>query len=297
MNIAIIGGTGLLGSNLVKLYSYYNVRAFSREQSYNINSAKNTTIDFNYLECELIKYFDTWRPDIIINTVANVNLQRCEDSFESANKINCDIAIKLSIISKKYSSYFVHISTDHFFNDKSCFHNEEHPTVLLNNYAKTKYNAETGVKKHNKKSLIVRTNIIGFRGRTEKSFFEWLLVALKEGEKINLYDNFYTSPISVNELGVVIIKCYQKKLTGIYNIASCEVISKYDFGIKMTNKFGYSAGGISKSKVNNGAGSELKRALTLGLDVSKIENNLDIKMPTIDQTLDVLYKEYIKHDE
>ncbi len=291
MKIAIIGGSGLLGSNLVKSFSDFEIKAFSRSFSSNIDDKYNNIIKFDDIIKELCSYFDFWKPDIIINTVAIVNLQQCEDDLEYANNVNCDLAVELAKVSKKYNAYFIHISTDHYFNDLYKRHTENMKITLLNNYAKTKYNAEKEIPIHIKRFLIVRTNIIGFRKNEVKSFFEWLLTSLKNQEKINLYSDFFTSPISVNELGLILIKCYQKNLIGTYNIASKEVIDKYSFGIKVAKQFGFEVTNISKSTLKNNQ-EDLKRALTLGLDISKIEKDLNINMPTIDETLEKLYLEY-----
>lgn len=293
MKIAIIGGTGLLGSNLVKTFNNFDVRAFSRNSSKNIENSKNSIIDFTNLNNELIKYFDKWKPDVIVNSIALVNILKCEDDYSEALLSNFIIAKELAFIAKKYKSYFIHISTDHYYNDLNKKHKENQDILLLNNYAKTKYEAEVEVSKIYSDSLIVRTNIIGFRNNSIDSFFEWLVKSLKDQEAIKLYTNFYTSPISVNELGEILIKCYEKRLTGVYNIASNEVINKYDFGIKTANKFSFEIKNIEKSQLNNEK-EELQRALTLGLDVGKIENALDIKMPKITETLNSLFEEYKK---
>lgn len=297
MKIAIIGATGLLGSNIVKLFSKsYDIKSFSRKNAKNVESDKNNIIDFNEIENELTKYFDIWKPDIIINTIAIVNLQVCEDDIIIASYINSNIAQKIAKISLSYSSYFIHISTDHYYNDNNISHDEEVDVVLLNNYAKTKYDAEKEIVKLNNNFLIVRTNIIGFRMRNAESFFEWIIKSLVEQDTLNLYTNFYTSPISVNELGNILIKCYEKNLIGTYNIASRDVIDKYTFGIKTAKKFGFKCSNINKSIISNND-SNLMRALSLGLDVSKIEKALAIKMPTIDETLNNLYNEYKENNE
>jgi len=295
--IAIIGGTGLLGSNLVKLFLKDDVRAFSRKSSDNIVNYKNNIISFPQIEEELSKYFNDWKPDIIINTIANVNLLACEKNYQEAYYVNCEIAISIAKIAKKYDSYLIHLSTDHYYNDTYQLHDENHPVTLLNHYAKTKYEAEREIVKYHQKLLIVRTNIIGFRSTTLPSFFEWLLFALQHKENINLYSNFLTSPISVNRLGKILLKCYEKMLIGTYNIASKEVIDKYSFGVKTADKFGYSTEYITKSRVENNSFGVLHRAINLGLDVSKIEKDLEIDMPTIDETLESLYKEYKKEYE
>ena len=297
MKIAIIGGTGLLGSNLIKLYSKHDVRSFSRGHSSNVSRIKNNIINFDDLINELSSYFDFWKPNIIINTIAIVSLQKCENNYDIANNVNCDIAIKISKVSKKYNSYFIHISTDHYYDDNLKIHSEWEEIILKNNYAITKFNAEKGIKKNNNKAIIVRTNIVGFRGGTSESFFEWLISSLKNNEKIYLYTNYYTSPISVKHLGKILLKCYEKNLSGTYNIASSIVIDKYNFGLKVAKKFGFSAINIIAAEVPKTSNDNLQRALTLGLDISKIESALHEKMPTIDENIDTLYSEYIGFNE
>jgi dTDP-4-dehydrorhamnose reductase len=292
MRIAIMGGTGLLGSNLVYLYTRMglDVKAFSRRQSGNITKDINYIIDFNHLTDSLDNYFDKWNPDVIINTIANINLEDCEKNQINAYFVNCTLAQHFANIAKKYNSYYIHISTDHYFNDVNKKHTEFSNVQLLNVYAHTKYQAEQEVLMLYGNSLIVRTNIVGFRNTNKQSFFEWLVHSLKNKIKINLFTNFYTSPISVDELGVIIFKVISLRLTGIYNIASREIVSKYDFGIKTAKKFNFNLDSIFTAKVS--PLSIPKRALTLGLDVSKIEKASQIKMPSIDETLEILYSNY-----
>lgn len=293
MKIAVIGGTGLLGSNLVKLFTNNDVKAFSRKQSLNIEENVNNLIDFSKLAEELSSYFDSWAPDIIINTVALVDLKKCEEDITLADFSNREIAVEIAYVAKKYNSYFIHISTDHYYNDLNKKHREDDEVLLLNNYAKTKYKAEIDLLETYKKSLVVRTNIIGFRKNKKESFFEWLLNSLENSKSIDLYNNFFTSPISVNVLGEILLKCYKKELLGIYNIASSECISKYDFGIKVSKIFSFNNKQIKKINLEQND-NNVQRALTLGLDTSKIEEALKIKMPKIEEVINSLYFEYKK---
>lgn len=289
MKIAIFGGTGLLGSNLVKLYSEHEVKAFSRKHSSNIDKKKNILIQFENLKSELLEEYIKWQPDITINTIAIIDLQKCEDNYILAKQTNCNIALTLAKIANSIDSYFIHISTDHFFNDSKLLHKEDDKITILNNYAKTKYCAEQEILSINSHALIVRTNILGFRHTQQASFFEWLLDSLSKKQNIHLYTNYYTSPIAVKILGNILIQCFQKRLCDVYNIASSEVINKYQFGIMCAKKFNFSIETISKAELKS---TNLKRALTLGLDTSKIEKALNLPMPTIEDTLDILHKEY-----
>lgn len=291
LKIAIIGGTGLLGSNLTKLYEKHDVKAFSRQKSNNVKSSLNQVIDTNNLVIELDSIFTKWQPDIIINAVALVNLQACENDYTFAYDCNVRIAKELAEIAKKWHIYFIHISTDHFYTDKQKLHSELSKIDIVNNYAKTKCLAEQVVSEANNNALIIRTNIIGFRNTDTKSFFEWLLNSLEQNEKINMYTNFFTSPISVKQFGEILIKCYHQKLQGVYNICSSEVIDKFSFGVKTAQAFGFNANNINRSELIS-TKSTVKRALNLGLDSTKITNKLKIKLPTIDETIASLYQEY-----
>ena len=295
MKIAIIGGTGLLGSNLVKLYSHLNmdVQAFSRNECDNINTTLNHIINFDRMNSDLDLYFQSWKPDIIINTVAMVNLSKCEKEREECYQTNVLIAQELAFIAKRYHSYYIHISTDHYYNNMKHRHNEVDSIVLVNYYAETKREAEINVLKSYEKSLVVRTNIIGFRNTKTLSFFEWLLSSLEHKENINLFNDFYTSPIYVRKLGEILLQCYNKHLKGVYNIASSNVISKYDFGIEVANKFNLSTENVKVSSIKTLKNKDdIQRASMLGLDITKIEKILNISMPSLDETLDQLLNEY-----
>jgi len=299
MKIAIFGSTGLLGSNLIREYKKkgFDVKGFSRNTSLNVNIEDNNLIDFNNMSIEITKKFNHWIPDIIINTIAIVNLQQCEENYNLAYQTNVKIAQNLARIAKNYKSYFIHISTDHYYNDLKILHCETDDVVLLNNYAKTKYESEKKVLSENNKSLMIRTNIVGFRKNNNDSFFEWLLNSIKDNQKIMLFSDYYTSPICVNKLGELLVKCYNKGLLGVYNIASSEVIDKFSFGIKIAKKFGLSIENVNKVKTIHDKESHLARGLTLGLDISKIEDALCLKMPTVDESVNSLYEEYRSDNE
>lgn len=297
MNVAIFGATGLLGRSLVSesLRLGYSTRGFSRSASNSPNFLLQhfhvELFNFERIELECERLFAIWHPDVIINTIAHVNLKDCELDYALAEKANSLIGSALAAVSEKLCSYYIHISTDHYYNDSKNKHNESDKVLLLNNYAKTKHQAECNILNIAPSSLIVRTNIIGFRKSRVPSFFEWLLKGLEQKKELILYSNFKTSPISVNFLSKILLNCSSKKISGVYNIAGSGVVSKYEFGLQTAKTFGLSNVGIIKEEYSPDENC-VSRALTLGLDVSKIERALNKKMPSIQESLDQLYKEY-----
>ena len=88
-------------------------------------------------------------------------------------------------------------------------YSEKSYTNPLNYYAKTKVFCEDYIKKTKKIFLIIRTNFFGKGNKFKKSFSDKILLALSK--KINLFDDVYFNPISMNELSLIIRKLYERK--------------------------------------------------------------------------------------
>jgi dTDP-4-dehydrorhamnose reductase len=288
-----MGATGLLGSNLCQIYTSlgFKVLTFSRNNFY-FNDSFLPKIPQRIGKFLLI---NNLKPDIIINCIAEINLSRCEENWDYAFDINVRIATELAQLSGELGAYYIHISTDHYYNDSNLKHNEIQNVELLNNYAKSKYLAEQAISQSMTSNfLIARTNIIGFKHNKLNSFLDWLVISLLKNEKISLFTDYITSPISIRLFAEILLESFNLNLSGIYNIASSNCISKYDFGIDLATKFGLDFSNVSPgSLMTLNQSSGLKRAGNLSLDVSKIENELSKKMPTVQESINSLYHEYL----
>ena len=158
----------------------------------------------------------------------------------------------------------------------------------MNEYARTKYLAELLVL-NNPNSLVIRTNIVGFRGGKNDTFVEWALNSLKSQESINVFEDYYTSSIDVHNFSRILYDLIKDKPSGIYNIASSEVFSKKDFIFSLADSFNLSKSNCHPSKINNDG---LKRATSLGLNTDKVENEVGYILPTLKEVTDSLKKSY-----
>ena len=236
---------------------------------------------------KLIECFEMEKPDIIINTVAIVNLNNCEIDKCKAYLVNSRPAGIISNYCHENDIYFVQISTDHYYtgdNDKK--HSENDTIHLLNEYARTKYLAEM-LTLTNPNALVMRTNIVGFRGWENDTFVEWALNSLKVEEPINVFEDYYTSSIDVYNFSRILWDLINNKPNGIYNLASSEVFSKKKFIFYLAYSFNLSTSNCTPTRMNN---DELRRATSLGLNTEKIENYLGYKLPTLKEVTDSLKK-------
>tara|TARA_Y100000591_G_scaffold159825_1_gene137495 strand:+ start:4812 stop:5726 length:915 start_codon:yes stop_codon:yes gene_type:complete len=279
-NFCIFGSDGLLGKHFLSELKKENVFKVARRNSnYNID-LKN----FDKIE----KLFKIFKFNNVINCAAKINLDYCENSYKEAKKINTSLPKFLTKMSFKYNFKLIQISTDHFYKSKKkILHKETDKIYAINNYSKTKKEAEKFVKK-NPNNLIIRTNFTG-RGKSSRlTFVEWIYKSLKKSNKINLFNDMYTSTLDVKYCSKIIVDLIKKNANGIYNVASNNALSKKDFAIlfakKMRKKINFSE--ISSKKL------QTKRGKFLGLNVKKTEKKLKIKLKNSTSVINSLAREF-----
>ena len=81
----------------------------------------------------------------------------------------------------------------------------------------------------------------------------------------------------------------EKDVSGIINLASAQVFSKKQFIEAVAEVFNFSLDNTSVGKVSS---LSSKRANSLGLDVSKAESILGYKLPTLQEVILQLKKDY-----
>ena len=282
MKILILGASGMLGSYL------YGSIYFNSYDLYSLNDKKAKRIDFLQPE-DVLKEIDELKPDAIINCVAITSFDFCEKFSKKADQINAVTPGVISEFCYKMGIYFIHISTDHYYSgDKNYAHNETDPINILNNYAKTKFDAENYVLT-NPDALVLRTSIVG-RNKKQSSFLDWLIYSINNNKKISLFDDAYSSFIHCEEFSKLIASILESKPSGLFNLASKDVFSKADFAIALANQLkleiNYSFASVDTLNVN--------RANSCGLDSRRISSLLGLNLPSMMDTVLVSADEFMK---
>ncbi|MCX4275927.1 MAG: sugar nucleotide-binding protein [Candidatus Gastranaerophilales bacterium] len=286
MKICILGSTGLLGQALIKKAKLrrYDVVGVAR---------KNADVNLDITnDDKLIEFISSNMFDCIINTCAYVNHDICEKEPLKAYALNSRPSSILTMLANKYNYKYVYISTDGYFHDDGRKKHDENSKIsFLNEYARTKYIGEVYTLA-NPKSLVVRTNIVGFKGNpSQQTFVEWVISSLESQENLTLFEDYYTSSISVLQFSDILYDILIHNPCGVINIASSQVSSKKEFIEALASEFGFS---LSCAQI--GSIKQLKGSLrpnSLGLDVSKAENILGYKFPNLLDVIRCLKKEYV----
>ena len=280
VKIIILGSNGMLGRALVK-------EGLLRDK--NIIATTRTEVDVTDID-SLEQYIKRIQPDIVINTCAIINHTLCDENVKLAYETNARPSAILSDLATQYNFKYVYISTDGYFNgDGIQKHNENAPVSFLNEYARTKFSGEMFALT-NSNSLVIRTNIVGFKGIKENpTFIEWVINSFNKNEHITMFDDYFTSSISVSQFSRCLFDILEKDVSGIINLANAQVFSKKQFIEAVAEVFNFSLDNTSVGKVSS---LSSKRANSLGLDVSKAESILGYKLPTLQEVILQLKKDY-----
>jgi dTDP-4-dehydrorhamnose reductase len=265
--VLVTGGSGLLGSKLVKtlsgrckVYPTHNLNRFSSKDCCTVRLDVRNKDDVKGMINKI-------SPDLIIHSAALINLDYCEKNREEAWKVNVEGTRNIVEASRGTGSRLVYISTDYVFDGMRGMYREDDLPNPINYYAKTKYEGEKVVQGLDD-YLIARTSVLyGYHPRP--NFVIWVVNELKQRHKIDIVKDQFNSPTLADDLAEMIIKLVEEDRAGIFHTAGSERISRYDFARKITAVFGLDTGllnPVTSDELNWVA----RRPLDSSLDVSKI---------------------------
>lgn len=274
----VIGASGQLGSII-----YSDLKA-SGYQTYGLSRSGPDFFADITNKSDVIQILASLKPDCVINAAAIVSLISCQNDVQLSYSVNAYPSLYLSEFSGLLGYRYVYISTDHYYLDSSNrLHQETDRIDIVNDYAYSKHMGELyALRAPN--SVVIRTNITGFRCQQRQSsstFIEWLINSLSSANPISLYSDFYTSTLDSRTASKAMIRLSLSDLTGIYNIASTDSVSKLEFAKTFANLYGVD---LNWHKVASVQELVPQRANTLGLDVSKILSALPgLHLPSHEQ--------------
>jgi dTDP-4-dehydrorhamnose reductase len=291
VRILVTGASGLLGLNLclekVKEYEIFGIVHQTPLANVPFTLIRQDLTNNN----ELSEIFNQTKPELVINCAAMANVDQCEKHPNQAAKINSEVPGYLAKNCAERAIPFIHISTDAVFDGEKGNYKETDVPNPLSIYAKTKLEGEKRVLDVNQAALIVRVNFFGFSITGRRSLAEFFLRNLISGRKVYGFIDILFSPMYVNDLVETLFDMVKNKLTGIYHVVSPAHLSKYDFGMLISEKFNLDGSLISPGSYLKGD-LIAKRSPNLFLDVSKLLST-GIEVPNVSLAIDHFYSDYI----
>ena len=222
---------------------------------------------------------DRARPTWVIHCAALTDVDACESAPGLAYTVNATMAGEVAAAAAAVDAGIVYISTDAFW-DTPGPHREDTVTAPLNIYTISKLVGEDAVRGANPRSLVVRTNIFGWSPIRRRKLAEWILGELEAGRDVPGFSDVYFNPLLANDLADVLFELTDRGLTGLYNVASSDIVTKYAFAVTLAKEFGYDPARITAASIAE-TNPRALRPRDTSLDVARISRLLGRLMPTV----------------
>ena len=230
MKIAVIGSTGQMGTDLMKvLQDEHDVIGFTHE---------NLEVS-DYDSCLKLK---ERHPDVIVNTAAFHKTDQCEDELVRTFSVNAIGARNVTLISKEIGATTVFISTDYVFDgNKKEPYTEDDPTNPINSYGISKLAGELYTKQNPKHYIARVASLFGRAGASGKggNFVETMITKAKNNEAINVVNDMWMSPTYTKDAAEIIKRILELELPfGIYHASNQGFCTWFQFSqeiFRMTN--------------------------------------------------------------
>lgn len=224
MNIAVIGANGQLGSDVC--------------EEFKING--DEVIELNHDDIEItdresvFKVISSLKPDIIVNTAAYHNVEKCETEYQQAFLGNAWGAKNLAKVTAELDIFLIHISTDYVFDGaKKAPYIETDLPLPLSVYANTKLSGEYFVQTNAKRYLVMRSSgLYGknpCRAKGGNNFVDLMLKLATTRDEVRVVDNEVLTPTSTKELSRQIVKASRMDAYGLCHATAEGLCSWYEF--------------------------------------------------------------------
>lgn len=258
LKILITGAGGMLGSSLMKHFSWHNVDRFDGD----ITDAE-----------QVMRELSNKKPDIIIHAAAFTDVDGCESNPDKAYLVNTVATSYLVDYCIKQQASLVYLSsTGVYGNNKKQAYTEfdaVNPTTV---HHKSKYEAEKIITSHLSKFLIIRTGWLygGSKDQSKNFVYKRFLEAKKAG--ILYSDNTQIgNPTYIQDLEKQIELLINKQVYGVFNcVNTAKNISRLAYVQAIVEYFGV------ECLVKTANKSMFKRLAPVSANESAINHKLDL---------------------
>ena len=220
MKILVTGANGMLAKEVKEKFAEGNEIIATDVAELDITNEK-----------AVMDYVMKTKPEYIINCAAYTAVDKAEENYELADKINGDGPTNLAKAAKSTGAKLVHISTDYVFGgdlDVSKDYKEDDPKAPVTVYGKTKLHGEEGIEANMDEYYIFRTAwLYGVGGN---NFVKTMTKLGSTRDEINVVSDQHGSPTYAKDLTEIIYQAIDKKIPyGVYNATNEGYTTWYDF--------------------------------------------------------------------
>jgi dTDP-4-dehydrorhamnose reductase len=219
--------------------------SFKNESSTTVRFLGRDEIDFEEDLFEQLSELNEI-PDVIVNTVAYTAVDKAESEEELAHRVNAEAVSELADFCALHDIVLIHFSTDYVFNgEKNSPYTEDDSCDPLGVYGKTKHEGELAVLEC-ETGIVIRLSWL--YSNCGKNFYLTMknAMASDSSRELRVVSDQLGCPTNAldvsNSVSNYILKCLNEETEwtfGLFHFTGSEVISWYDFAVRIKNEFGF----------------------------------------------------------
>jgi len=224
MRVAVVGGNGQLGSDVAQAFT---------EAGDTVCALTHEDVEINVIDSATTALTRV-APNVIVNTAALHQVERCEQDPKAAFDINALGARNLAMVARGLGAVMIQVSTDYVFDGLKNTPYEEGDTPLpLNVYGITKLAGEHFVSSTLDRHFIVRTSALygqnPCRGKGGLNFVDLMLKLGTERGRVRVVSNEQVTPTSTRDLARQIVTLSRTDAFGVFHATAEGSCTWYDF--------------------------------------------------------------------
>ncbi|MFF7381224.1 sugar nucleotide-binding protein [Streptomyces griseoluteus] len=264
MTILIVGGSGLLGAELVR-----QAAAGGRTTAATFATRPGTTPEVAWHALDLR---DTDRVEAVM---AEVSPRVVVDATSGGPDwtVTAEGPVRLAMAALKRGSRLVHVSSDAVFSGARVHYDESCLPDPLTPYGAAKAAAETGVRLVHSGAVVARTSlIIGDRRSEHVRAVHDLAAGTRTGV---LFTDDIRCPVHVADLAAALLELASSDLSGTHHLAGTDAVSRHELGTLIARRDGL---GASRLPAGLRAGSAFPGPLDVRLDCRATQHRLRTRL-------------------
>jgi len=298
--ILIYGVSSFVGSNLAEyLKKDYRVVGTYCKNPVNIPGVLTLPCDvLSKDRVSLVAYIA--KPDLVIYAVGLSSIIDCGQDNALADALNASGLYNVSETAQRYKAQLCYISSSFVFGGEDRNYIEMDIPDSNSIYGKTKASAEFLVQKSSLNYIIFRCCQLYGRGINPKQYtwFENFQRKIARNDILNMDNVVRVGFMDVYLFAGLLKYCFENKVSNrLLQVSSSNIMTYYDFANHYREVFKEKGGTINKSKwffpaVSSPGTTANAANLNYKMDVANIEGHLNIKMPTVQDSLEFSYSRF-----
>lgn len=283
MRVLVIGGSGLVGSNVTRVFEGHNHDVVGTYRS----SEGEVEIHLDKTDSDRVREIvDEHNPDVIVDTAAFHAVDDCEEERDKAWTVNATGTRNVAVAANRVDAHLIYFSTDYVFpgGPKEAPYTEENPIRPVNYYGETKYAAEQAAKIA-EQSTVLRPSVI--YGLESGNFVTWVLGELRGGNEVNIVDDQTSRPTYAPDLASACLDIGSDGLTGLYHATGPQSVSRYEFTVRLADVYGFDEELVTPISTEE-LGQTAARPVDSSLESSRLYDDLGYEFSTPEEGFEAM---------